>query len=219
MRTPLLAVLLGLTSLAACRDEDPVVAPAVAPGPEPLGYVPKTSGSYWVYEIQSSETGGQTPQSYIRYDSVVVAGDSLVRGARYAVFRTYPGRPYTWYHTVELLRDSAQYVVNAAGLRVFSATDFTSPLSFQLGGLDTVRVTQMAHRDSVIQVPAITAPTYDARLCHRGYYYCRPLYGPYEHRFYAAGIGLIKQTMVYCGSAPNISERRLIRYHVAQPPR
>lgn len=76
-------------------------------------YFPMTTGSYWVYNTYEVDSLNQ--DSLIsKNDTVVVIGDTLVRGEEYKVFR---GKYYGFSKdlTHKYYRDSLGYIVNSGG--------------------------------------------------------------------------------------------------------
>lgn len=214
---PLALVMSTALALLACdRDEParPIAPPAPAPATGP-DYTPLTIGSYWVYEVWDLPANG-APRLNPLLDSTVVIGDTVVRGHHYAIVSDQ----MFGFRRRQLQRDSADYLINDKGGKLFSSTDFSRPLSYSIydfgsGHPDTLQVCQMANRDSIVSVPAITSPTYDNRGTINPALCVAATLVPYNHHFYAPNVGLIKDVCCYCSLPPYQLERRLLRYHIA----
>lgn len=172
-------------------------------------------GNYWIYNIYDiDESGKETLQNGIT-DSVVIAGDTIIRGHRYFIKKTFENHQLSF---TEILRDSLQYTVNPIGEILFSSKAEHSIFRtyYQVYGGDTAcRVDfRMDDNDTAITVPAGTFMTKTLKT----FVYIYPLNDPQYNRVgyyrYSMGIGLIHYNVFYSGAKIAFTDFRLSRYFV-----
>jgi len=215
MRT-LLFVAGLLLLLSACNKDDNNI-----PDPEPENpvYFPVKHGSWWVYEHYKIDSTGAETQLSMR-DSLTILRDTVVNGKSYAVLEGssffYGG---SW-NIVNLLRDSADCVINEMGIPLFAYDNYSDILhkDFMLhtGSNDTLYtiIYQMNQAPSTINVPA---GDFDV-INNNGILITFPTNIPVPnprliHKLYSENVGLVLDTYYYL-SQPHRFERRLIRYHI-----
>jgi hypothetical protein len=113
-------VLLSLSTLAACQQEDEdVVAPLPEPPAQNLSIAAFSNlavGNYWVYQRYRVDSADNVAQ-VLSLDSIFITGDSVVNGETYSIVHRNTLSPI-W---TELWRDSAGYVITSDHEVVFCA--------------------------------------------------------------------------------------------------
>jgi flagellar hook protein FlgE len=207
--TFLAMALLALLALA-CKKEsnepDPVATAA--------DYYMLKTGNYWIYEGYQIDSTG-VAVSTGEFDSAYIEKDSVING-------------YTYYKLVEqpfglgipvavFLRDSSGYLVDTAGIRHASETNFTDTLYVDndLPELYTAFM-MMTGRDSVVTVPAGNFTSITARLTvvpsppNTAGFPTRYVYG-----VFAKNTGKIKSHTFFYGGDIHL-ETRMVRCKVAK---
>ena len=175
--------------------------------PTVLSY-PLDSGNYWIYDYYSIID--DTIENYTRTDSFYVYGDTIIRDH---IYYQLIGSPFTpSRHTLQ--RDSFGYVVDSRGTVLFSEYNFIDTLDIDTYPRMAIVYYTMAHRDSIVEVPAGTFTTIDYMgtqySLDTNYRWPSPRYSDY---FYAKGVGAVLYRDYYY-SSPNYVEQRLVRYHI-----
>ncbi|XZF16070.1 hypothetical protein ACTHGU_08020 [Chitinophagaceae bacterium MMS25-I14] len=178
-------------------------------------------GNHWVYEIYTVDSlGNSTSKGY--YDSAYVKNDTTIGNNIYHILMKSDDDGGDV--TPHLLRDSLHYIVDEKGKIYFSSQDFTTTfssiyvISSSVGPTDSVglRQTQMADKNLSITVPAGTFVTSSFRTI----WHLNPAFSQYTRLVrrldtrYAAGIGIVSETLPFYLSYPNNTEKRLVRYYV-----
>lgn len=104
-------VLLSLSTLAACQQDEDVVAPLPEPPTQNLSIAAFSNlqtGNYWVYQRYKVDSTDVILEVY-GVDTFFVSGDSVVNGETYAKVYRNGSLPFPWL----LWRDSANCVVTA----------------------------------------------------------------------------------------------------------
>lgn len=222
--TIIMACILATTCLTSCSKR------MIDPPPPILGvdYVYPTysnlfTGNYWIYEdyivgdnMADSATGV--------YDSVYVDKDTIVNSLVY--YRL--NKPSYWgtnEYTSIYLRDSADCIVDLTGRIRFSASNFSSilyskylinPLVSPVDSLAWVTAT-MTDRDKMLTTPAGMFRTSSYTITWMMHpYFAR--FGPTtrkQYTRYAAGVGMVSETLDFFTVIPTYVERRLVRYKAA----
>ncbi|HTF03833.1 MAG TPA: hypothetical protein VK826_07390 [Bacteroidia bacterium] len=205
-----LAITLAFTS---CKKEDEPEIPNNPPAPATAYSFPLTDGSYWIYQHEQTDSAGNITQVGTT-DSVYVDGDTTVGANTYKKIRTYraPGPGYLALWPLQLLRDSAGFIVDVNG-EFIEHTNHTDTLLHkdEPGFYNSWYF--MRHIDSLVTVPAGTFTTID----YEGHVYASistPYPSPrYIHQFLADGIGTVMEVKYYFSQSGYI-QRRLISYHI-----
>jgi hypothetical protein len=195
----------------------PVVSCKKDKGKAPVAYENYSKlrpGNYWVYEhFDMFGTGPELPNGI---DSIYVEKDTAIRDRTF--YKLMISRDGHSAEVHKILSDSAHYIINQAGVPVFSSMDFANIFFSHvvMNNNDTVAEVraQMADKDFAVQVPAGVFST----VVSRKSYYFHPPYQPLgttrnEDARYAKDIGVVSEIFdMYSNGA--YSERRLIRYHL-----
>lgn len=205
--------IMALTAIAACKKDDTDSDPTPVSTPN---YGQLKVGNYWVYERYRVEPNGtETPLGII--DSSYVFGDTLINNKKYYKY-VMPGYP-TAADSLMILRDSSGWIVDPSGYVAFAYNNFTTIIDdyYVLNLPDTVAhvTTQMADKDLSVTVPAGTFVTTSRK---KSFVINPPYNSAGSNREmnsrYAAGTGLISETLQFYQASPDYTERKLIRYHL-----
>lgn len=187
---------------------------------EEADYFPLSIGSYWVYEhIDIDPLGQEKVRS--QTDSVIISKDTLINGAIYYVLEgtNYPFNGGKW-GVIDILRDSAGYIVNPLGEVKLSSSNFTDTLHVKKEMHDGDLLYTLSYRMEKEDVPRLVpAGTFNV-INYRGtvvsYQDREDIPNPrYLNTLYAEGVGNVLKTYFYF-SSPNISEKRLLRYNISE---
>jgi len=220
-----LSMITAVLLFSACKKNDSPPEPAKI---DDIVYVPYSRlapGNYWVYDAYELDSNYNVLFPRHILDSMYVEKDTLINfKTYYKYWQPQDVGSSTYYATY--LRDSLHYIVDNNGTIRFSSQDFTTLFYSQylvdtahvISPLDTpCRVEKkMADQHKSITVPAGTFVTNSWQTT----YYMHPYFASYApavrriNTRYAAGIGMISETMPFYVSSPNYTERRLLRYHV-----
>lgn len=121
---------------------------------------PTEVGSYWVYDLYDVDVDGNETFSN-QQDSVYVAGDTLINGDVYTVFR---GTFYGLGESLRILRDSSGYIVNEQGNLVHSYTNFNVPLNSETYSSLAIASEMGDEELTSITVPAGTFDAWEKRV-------------------------------------------------------
>lgn len=221
--TFLLPLLCLLAAFEACKPSRNNATPA----PAASEYLKLTPGNYWVYEsyyVDSNGTGGPGSEGggAPYHDSVYVAADTTFGGHTWhTLMQPEPG---TSTYTAAYLRDSLNYEVNSYGRIVLAPTDYSHVLytRTQLGPTggfpDSALVVacRMGDKDKVVNVPAGSFTTIGFITAYNFYPFAGGSHTPARAQYarYAAGVGMVSQTLPFYYADPMYVEERLLRYHV-----
>lgn len=208
--------LLAVVIVLACKKK-PVIDEPIPP--KASDYQPLKTGSYWVYEHFQIDTVG-AEASMNKFDSLVVAGDTLINNHTYQVLKNY-GHLTNYKDTIyAIVRDSAGFLVRHNGI-IFLAIN---------AGPDTIRTTvdSLANGSLVVVTHYVVRPKADVTVPLGtfkaiNYQYLItitpsqwPGTRPMNH-YYAEGTGLVLSSYFYAGQPPHkYYERRLVRYHLSE---
>jgi hypothetical protein len=209
------------------KDLEPVVSETTAPSANPNMYhFPLTIGSYWIYEDITVDSNNVII-SHRGLDSVFVEKDTIINGKQYfkkKIVALNPTGYYVgWFFENNLIsRDSSGYIVNPTG-KFIKHDDFTHILdifNYNESGAAFTTTNRMAHKDSLVTVPAGTFPTinYLAKITIPDSINAK-FHITYCDHILANNIGLIYKTISFYSSMTALDNRksgiRLIRYHIA----
>ncbi|MCC3157774.1 hypothetical protein LJ737_11040 [Hymenobacter sp. 15J16-1T3B] len=203
--------------LAGCTNDSP--AP---PQPDSFpSYLPLQTGNYWVYQRYAIDGATGQATATAVFDSCFISKDTLIHGQKYYKFV----RP-TLYGVVKgtrYVRDSAHYVVDHHGQRLFSSQDVNILTTHYIttgafnGRVDTVGriVAQMLPQDTLVSTAAGSFRAKKYREKHEFYPNLFPGYQPrLLYTRYAEQVGIVTEMLPFFASDPNYTERRLLRYRV-----
>lgn len=202
-------VILGFLSsfgLLSCqKDNDSIINPIEEPS-----YYPLQIGNYWVYENYEKDTLGNEKNIMIQ-DSITITKDTLINGNKYFVLEgSYTIYNQPKWRVIDLLRDSAGYIVNAKGIKIMSNTHFDD--NFFVDEIDesTKFYEKMTKNEGSINVPAGNFKdviTYNQKVILNKEEQTVPSH-------YAKGVGKITHTYKFLSEKNRISEKRLVKYHI-----
>lgn len=204
-----------LLSFVSCKDDDNNEEENQYPA-----YSQLKVGNYWVYEIYRIDSAGAETLLDVQ-DSCYVEKDTLINNTKY--FKVVKSYPYSkdWV-SVSYQRDSLHYIVNSKGEILFSSQDFTSIFKkdflVTFEGGDTICEVIKKMNDMLFVVKSSTASyyAYSAVEMFNMYPGWDKAGNPrYRYYMYSENIGLVCETQPLFSADPNVYERRLIRYHVA----
>ncbi|NOR88009.1 MAG: hypothetical protein GQ527_10400 [Bacteroidales bacterium] len=217
----LFIISLAMLLFISCKKEEEVTIPEVIPPVEDPNYFPLEIGSYWVYENYRIDSLG-IPTDISKIDSLIITKDTIVNNKRYSVFEgeVYPFIPWKVQY---ILRDSAGYIVNLLGKKIFSHTDFNDPLEeyvtyHENDTLYTIR-SKMEMLIGEVEVKAGSFSVLGRINTFRFYFYKPDTLEILERDMYtqfAHNIGMISDMYHYVGQVGHY-EKRLLRYHIAIP--
>jgi hypothetical protein len=206
---PTIIILVAAFAFSSCKKQDSNPAGPITTQEKVTDYYPLEKGDYWVYQLYAADTSFVfTPQN--TYDSVWVEGDSLLHGTSFKVINTPLGGVTLW-------RDSADYIVNELGQKLFTiknTSDYLINENSWLTDTSFYNRSVMMKSDSVCVAPAgqfqakyvigtITAKTpYPSWMMKRNYYFA-----------FSKNVGLVLRRMVF-SDGPFYMDERLVRYHL-----
>ena len=211
LRPFIIIPLAGILITSCNKDND--TAPGT-PAATYSNYSALAVGNYWIYENFRVDSSGNATSTNT-FDSCYVEKDTVISGRTfYKVFRPTILEDFIY------LSDSLHYIIRPGNYIVFSSEDFTTVFSsrytFGSNG-DTLYFTEWKMTDSPVNttVPAGTFLTLNSKET----YYMSPMMSMsgairYINHRYAAGVGLISETLPFFASDPMYTERRLVRYYV-----
>lgn len=218
MRTLFLASLCALITLSCEKNESNT--PPADPGlPLSSDYFPLTIGSFWIYQNVDIDLLG-TEFVRAETDSIVISRDTLINDKTYLVFEgtNYPFKGGKW-GIIDILRDSAGYIVNPKGDVKFSFINFRDTLHvkqeiIQEEVLYTLTY-MMQHEEIPLSVPAGVFEVKNFKGTVVSEKEIDGIPNPrYLNTLYADGVGNVLRTYFFY-STPNISEKRLLSYHIS----
>ena len=206
--------IIALGTIAACKKDE---SNDPTPPTPTANYTQLKVGNYWIYErIKTDLFGNVTFLGTI--DSCYVMADSTINGNTYHKYIA-PGYP-TLADSIYFLRDSSSCLVSASGEILFSFNNFSTTFEDYYSFVNVTDTlchitTYMTDKDSVITVPAgnFTTSNFQKQYIMYPPYNTAGTYRYINNRF-ADGVGLIKQTLPFFASSPDITEKVLIRHHV-----
>jgi len=176
-------------------------------------------GNYWIYQEYDLDSTGTIATPTNVYDSCYIKRDTIIRGN---VYHEYSFFPFPNQIDNELLRDSADCIVNNYGEIEFSLSNFSTALSSSVRldlppSLDTIYTTSiwMTDKNFSTTVPAGTFSTINTQMRFH-------MYPPYDfngtyrnrNRRYAKNVGPVAITKYFYIAFSTYKELRLVRYHV-----
>jgi hypothetical protein len=172
------------------------------------------SGNYWVYQRFNNDG---TPTAI--YDSCYVSGDTLINGKNYVKF-VKPSFTNPNIYELSFQRDSLDYLIDEKGKILFSPSDKVTLFENFVelfNATDTIDrvITKMDDPIETVTVPAGTFATLNAKTT----YYMYPDFQQsgairVRNKRYAAGVGIVVETLPLYLATSNYTERRLVRYHI-----
>ncbi len=217
------AVVCAMLNFTACKKDKIAQPPPTVPPATPVAYYPNYTamapGNYWIYEFYLLDSVNGEAHPTGRFDSAYVAGDTIINFKRYYVYQYHE---YSSSYLTRYQRDSLQYTVDHKGRIIFATNDFVNIFrTYQFGPNtavgDTIIVTeQMGGKNDITTVPAGSFKTYSFQeIFHQPPGYPSGTRRIKEHR-YARNIGLVTESSQFYFSLPQMYEKRLVRYHLAQ---
>lgn len=206
------ASLLIISCLTSCKKEETNQPDNNTSQQSTTNFMPLSVGNYWVYDWYKVDSNG-VESYYNERDSLYISKDTIINGNTYYKQEgTFSGM----YETAQFLRDSNDYLVNSDGEILFSATNFTDILNTDTFEYYCYIDYQMAHKDSLVTVPAGTFTTYN---CMGTIYNLDSAYQAqwgtqYMHNIYADSIGLVLEQTHYYNMPYNKLQKRLVKYYL-----
>jgi hypothetical protein len=191
----------------------------------PVDIFQNVIGNYWVYQYFSATPDGKiAPED--RFDSTTVLRDTLIRGQKYKITRTFEyknaAKPLILNVYQAILRDSSDYIVDERGNLYAWPKNLTDTLR-----RDTIRdYTANARiiatksyiytdRDVMIQTAAGQLSTIDLKATFNFYLnYQQGGKVRYAHTWYSAGIGKVKEIGFGDYRDLTVYGKELVRYYV-----
>lgn len=229
-------LLIALTSVFAfaqsCKKDDEPIPPVLddviveketvlPPKPSATDYFPLKKGNYWIYEVVTVDSNDMVTKDH-GTDSIVVTGDTVINTLAYFKLEGSEHRKNRNNTYLELVRDSAGYLINSNGDRHFTMTNFNDTISRRdhtIGTPTEILATERAYMKRIsgsieTKVGAFNEVISRENLVHVGptikssysRYYPRT-----THRYYAKGVGRIFESYFYL-SQPDHVEVRLVEY-------
>ena len=190
-------------------------------------YMPMTVGNYWIYQhYRIDSTGLETKLSFV--DSVAIIGDTTINNKKYYVRNTngilMQNDDFTF------TRDSAGYLVNNLGKKLFSTNNFTDTLR-KITYFDNVAnlliytsSNKMEKHDGLISVPAGNFEVLNSKMTVKIYAdYKNDVWNlininkipvVYNYAYYAPKVGKILNSYIYLNNYKIRYESRLIRFKI-----
>lgn len=172
-------------------------------------YYPLQIGNYWVYDNYEKDTLGNEKNIMLQ-DSITITRDTLINGNKYFVLEG----SYTMYNqpkwrVIDILRDSAGYVVNAKGRKIMSNTHFDK--NFYVKKEDPILFSEkMTKYEGSVNV--LAGNFYDVITNNIKIILNKEEQTTPSH--YAKGVGKIIHTYKFFNEKNRISEKRLVKYHI-----
>lgn len=206
--------ILGLLFLNACEKAN---VATVSPD-----YYPLSTGNYWVYDWEISDSLGNNTH-YVKRDSFVIAGDTTINGIQYYKRHLYHMN-YDGTYPFPPIED---YIKNDHGDIV--KLDGCVILSFRTPRVDTTQIynypTRYLVNNSIVPVPNqttnITVPVGSFQAIEEvttvdKYFDGNHEILPHTYQYFADGIGEIYQKCYTLSDPYNRkTHKRLVNYHVA----
>jgi len=209
---PRILTLSALLIFSSCKNQSSSPTQPSASNDAVTVYYPLNSGDTWVYEMFAADTSFNFT-SENDSDIVSIGGDSLLGGTKYKIVNSS-----RW--GVSLIRDSANYIVDQSGWKMFTNNGTSDYLvnQYQPYSDSTLYNTAVVRSsDSTCVVPA---GTFQARftvgtitstiprppaLMKNNYYFA-----------FSKNVGLILKRMIYSDANNDFRfiEERLVRYHI-----
>jgi len=211
MKTRILYSIIIICFFAACKKEKQEDCTCPAPAsPTSVNYTKLAIGNYWVYNTYNVDTNNIATALNSNPDSIYINRDTVINAKTYFVVSG------TWFGIArtQILRDSSNCLVDQNGHILFSSSLFNTVLYTKNNApYDTARFSVSSVEQSIV-VNAGTFTSYD----YKGIVSMTPPYNNwgntrYDHTYFSANIGLVKETAFFL-SQPGTIERRLIRFHV-----
>lgn len=200
---------MALSFLSSCKNDDdtPILI---------ADHYPLSIGNYWVYQnVGIDSIGVETINTII--DSIVIKSDTVLNTKRYFILE---GIKYTYnsnnWGIIDLLRDSAGYIINQNGIIRFAEYNFIDTLAkrVEVYNLDTL-YTLSFKMEKVPDPVTLLSGTYEVYNCKGTVLTPKEYPGVnnprYLNNYYADGVGNVLSTHVAL-SSPYRIEKRLLRY-------
>lgn len=214
MRNVFLLGIIAIILISSCKKEEETIEQPVT---KSIDYTPMTIGNYWVYENYSIDSlGNETTLTQI--DSVIIDRDTIIGGETYFIFEGTSYPTIQDWGIVNILRDSADYLVKENGQILFSSSNFLDILSekVEIYNTDTLYTLQY-QMETVSGSISVPVGTFDDIFNYKGvlfrYIPTNANNPQYLNNYYAPDVGKIVETWSYL-SNPTIYQRRLINYSV-----
>ncbi len=186
-------------------------------------YLPMSIGNYWIYQhFIVDSLGNEHPLN--SFDSVVIIKDTLINNK---LFYEFGGKQNTaFFH--QFLRDSAGYLVNNSGEKIFSSHNFNDILSERT---DSIPINRINYQIYKLKTKMESTPvqksttlgvfnTLNASGMLTAYYYDNSAnltdsINTFQNTYYAQNVGIVIQTYHYYFDMKlnkRKGEKRLIRY-------
>jgi hypothetical protein len=203
MRYLFLFGLIAILFTSACKKQEEITIDKGGLA----SFTPMSVGSYWIYDVSNVDSTGQA--TFISYDSTYIVSDTILNGNTYFVYNS-SSSPFF----IQMLRDSAMYLVDENGQKFFHPENFVDTLYKNvIPGFnnDTINFTYRLMRKPNKPTLCIagTFNTLDAEVTR---------YLPFfnltskSHYHYTPGIGLVlRQDFPIFG---NVRTYNLVRYHI-----
>ncbi len=181
-------------------------------------YLPLSVGNYWVYQyFKIDENGVETEMT--QKDSVAIVKDTVISGKTFYIKEGNSILGGDW-KRLEIVRDSAAHLINETGEVLFSESNFTDTLSFEVEVANTDTLYTQANKMETVDGNVVyPAGTFTNVLNNKGTVMVflgipESIANPrIRNKYFAPGIGEISNTYFYI-SSPNIMVRKLISYHI-----
>ncbi len=152
-------------------------------------FAPMAVGNYWVYDVSWIDSLGNV--DFLNWDSTYISGDTSLNGNVYYIYKTSSSALF-----IQLLRDSASYIVDESGEVFFSSTNFTDKLfedAFINGSGDTTIYTYRKMFKPPGPTPCMAGvfDALDAEMFRTFTFSGKKMDA---HAFYAPGVGLIMRS-------------------------
>jgi hypothetical protein len=214
--------ILGIFLVAFCACENLDLSQKIP------NYTPMTVGNYWIYQhYRIDSLGVETKLSL--FDSVAIIGDTTINNKKYIVSYVNDALMQGSYH-LSFTRDSAGYLVDEVGNKLFTANNFTDTLkkfTYFYNGIKIYNSSaKMEKHEGLITVPAGNFEVLNvketikilARHNDKGEWESlNTIEYPviYNNTYYTPNIGKILDTYQYLSDYNrNQYEKRLIRYKI-----
>jgi hypothetical protein len=181
-------------------------------------YLPLSVGNYWVYQyFRIDENGVETEME--QQDSIRIVKDTTINGNTFYIKEGNNILGGDWVR-LEIVRDSAAHLIDETGKILFSESNFTDTISFEVevANSDTL-YTQSNKMETVGGNVVYPAGTFANVLDNKGTVMVflnipENIENPrIRDKYFAPSIGEISNTYFYI-SSPSIMLRKLISYHI-----
>lgn len=214
--------LIGLMAffLVSCEKNNPGTGNDDPAQANTVDYFPLSIGNSWVYQnVDIDPLGQETVRP--EKDSVIISRDTLINDKLYYVFEgtSYPFNGRKW-GVIDIVRDSAGYIVNQFGEVEFSLLNFTDTLHLEREMIqDEVLFTlsyRMENENASASVPAGVFDVVNYKGTVVSEKEMEGIPNPrYINNLYARGVGKVLKSYFYFHSSV-ISEKRLLSFTIKE---